>query len=90
MLTATNPVPLSDAERQLFDEVVPTDHFRRRLPQVVDFEEFRASLESAYCGSGRPPIDCILVLKLELLARPFRWSDRCCRAMATKEPMPSS
>ena len=47
MLTATNPVPLSDAERQLFDEVVPTDHFRRRLPQVVDFEEFRTSLESA-------------------------------------------
>lgn len=76
MLTATNPVPLSDAERQLFDEVVPTDHFLRRLPQVVDFEEFRASLESAYCGSGRPPIDCILVLKLELLARQFRWSDR--------------
>jgi transposase len=76
MLTADFLIPLGDDERRLFEEVVPEDHFLRRLPQVVDFEQFRPPLEAAYTGFGRPPLDCLFLLKLELLARNYRLSDR--------------
>jgi len=66
---------LTPAERQLFEEIVPEDHFLRRL-RIVDFEAFRPMLETAYSGFGRPPLDCIFLLKLELLARQYRLSDR--------------
>ena len=76
MLTASCLLPLLDPERQWFLDVVPQDHFLRRLPQAVDFESFRPLLEAAYRGFGRPPLDCIFMLKLELLARQYRLSDR--------------
>jgi len=76
MLTASCLVPLVDPERQMFLEVVPEDHFLRRLLQAVDFEQFRPLLESAYKAFGRPPLDCLFMLKLELLARQYRLSDR--------------
>ncbi|MGH9659571.1 MAG: IS1182 family transposase [Bryobacteraceae bacterium] len=76
MLTATCLLPLVDPERQAFLEVVPEDHFLRRLPQAVDFEQFRSLVESCYKAFGRPPLDCVFMLKLELLARQFRLSDR--------------
>jgi len=65
-----------DPELQLFRDVVPEDHFLRRLLQVVDFEGFRPILESAYRGFGRPPLDSVFMMKLELLARQHRLSDR--------------
>lgn len=76
MLTATSLLPLLDPERQWFLEVVPEDYFLRRLVQAVDFEQFRPLLEAAYTGFGRPPLDCIFMVKLELLARQYRLSDR--------------
>src|SRR5581483_6382221 len=76
MLTATNLVLLVDPERQLFLDVVPEDHFLRKLLQAVDFEQFRPLLETAYRSFGRPPVDSIFMLKLELLARQYRLSDR--------------
>jgi IS5 family transposase len=76
MLTATYLLPLPDAERQMFLEVVPEDHFLRRLGQAVDLEQFRPLLEGAYKAFGRPPVDGVFMLKLELLARQYRLSDR--------------
>jgi transposase len=77
MLQPENPVVLSDAERQLFEQLVPQDHFLRRLLQVIDFERFRPLLAKAYCpDDGRPPLDPVLMLKLEILARHYRLSDR--------------
>ena len=76
MLTATSLLPLVDPERSFFLEVVPEDHFLRRLLQAVDFEQFRPLLETAYTGFGRPPLDCLFMLKLELLARQHNLSDR--------------
>jgi len=76
MLTSDSLVPLTDAERELFLQVIPEDHLLRRILQYVDFEEFRAILEAAYAGFGRPPLDCLFMLKLELLARQYRLSDR--------------
>jgi IS5 family transposase len=76
MVNANVLIPLSDVERVLFLEVVPQDHFLRRLIAGVDFEQFRPALESAYRGFGRPPLDCLFMLKLELLARHYGLSDR--------------
>jgi IS5 family transposase len=75
MLTSSELIPLTAAERQLYEEIVPESHFLRRL-HVIDFEAFRPILETAYTGFGRPPLDSVLMLKLELLARQYRLSDR--------------
>jgi transposase len=76
MLTSDALLPLVDPERQQFLDVVPADHFLRRLLDVVDFEAFRPILETAYTGFGRPPLDAVFLFKLELLARQYRYSDR--------------
>lgn len=75
---ASHPlIPLADAERTLYEKTVPEDHFLRRLLQVVDFESFRPLLAAAYCpDQGRPPLDPVLMLKLVVLARQYRLSDR--------------
>jgi transposase len=75
MLTSRELIPLTGAERQLYEEIVPESHFLRRLA-IVDFEAFRPILESAYKGFGRPPLDSVFMLKLEILARQYRLSDR--------------
>jgi transposase len=70
-------IPLSDSERALYEQIVPEDHFLRRLQQAVDFESFRPVLNSAYSpDQGRPPLDPVIVLKLEVLARQYKLSDR--------------
>jgi transposase len=77
MLQPDNLVPLSDSERQLFTQLVPEDHFLRRLVQIVDFERFRPGLATVYCEDhGRPPLDPVFMLKLEILALHYRLSDR--------------
>src|ERR1700737_2042770 len=70
-------VPLSDTERLAFEELVPPEHFLRRLLQAVDFESFRPLLSSGYSQEqGRPPLDPVVVFKLEVLARQYKLSDR--------------
>src|ERR1700722_13236014 len=77
MLQPEAVVPLSPAEEQLFTQLVPQDHFLRRLSRILDFERFRPVLVSAYCpDEGRPPLDPVFMLKLEVLARHYRLSDR--------------
>src|SRR6266851_2462256 len=77
MLQSENIVPLSDAERQWFTQLVPQDHFLQRLVEVVDFERFRPVLAAAYSADeGRPPFDPVFMLKLEVLALHYRLSDR--------------
>jgi transposase len=76
MLTSDSLVPLTGVERQLFEQVVPEDHLLRQMLRCIDFEAFRPLLQAAYTGFGRPPLDCVFMLKLELLARQYRLSDR--------------
>jgi transposase len=77
MLQAEKFVPLNDFERQLFARLVPEDHFLRRLERVVDFERFRPLLEAHYCPcAGRPALDPVMMLKLDLVSIQQRWSDR--------------
>jgi IS5 family transposase len=68
---------LGEAERTLFESIVPEDYFLRRLPQAVDFEALRSLLTGAYCpNQGRRPLDPVILLKFEVLARHYRLSDR--------------
>jgi len=68
---------LSACERALYEKIVPEEHFLRRLLQAVDFESFRPLLTSAYSPEhGRPPLDPVVLLKLELLERHYKLSDR--------------
>jgi transposase len=70
-------VPLNDVERQLFTRLVPEDHFLRQLERLVDFERFRPLLAEHYAPrAGRPALDPVLMLKLDLLSIHYRWSDR--------------
>jgi transposase len=68
---------MTDSDRALYEKVVPEEHFLRRLLQAIDFESFRPLLATAYSPDhGRPPLDPVVVLKLEMLARQYRLSDR--------------
>ena len=77
MLQIEKYVPLPEFERQLFTRMVPEDHFLRRLLRVVDFERFRPTLAAFYAPrEGRPALDPVMMLKLDLLSIHYRWSDR--------------
>ena len=77
MLQPDTLAPLGDAERLMFTQLTPEDHFLRQLAQVVDFERFRPVLAAAYWpDDGRPPLDPVFMLKLEILALHYRLSDR--------------
>lgn len=77
MLNADELIPLNDQDRDWYQQLVPPGHFLRRLLEVVDLEPFRGGL--AACDSaeqGRPAWDPVAMLKLEILARHYRLSDR--------------
>ena len=77
MLEAEKFVPLSDFERELFTRLVPDNHFVRHLERVIDFERFRPTLAEHYSPrEGRPALDPVMMLKLDLLSIQFRMSDR--------------
>ena len=68
MLLPYSEPELSREDRKLFDTLVPFDHWTRRADAHIDFVELRKSLESLFSASkGRPAIEPILFMKLELL-----------------------
>jgi transposase len=70
-------IPLSVAERAYFERLVPEEHFLRRLLQAIDFERFRPTLSSGYSpDQGCPALDPVVMFKLEVLARQYKYSDR--------------
>jgi hypothetical protein len=63
----------------LYDQVVPQDHFLRKLREVIDWDLFSRKLIRLYKGEGlvgRPPFDPALVLKVELIAYLYILSER--------------
>jgi len=63
----------------LYDQVVPRDHFLRKLRQIIDWDRFTRKLIKLYKGEGvvgRPPFDPALVLKVELIAYLYNLSER--------------
>ena len=68
---------LTERDREIFDAIVPADHYLRRVKLAVDFERFREILAAAYDPtSGRPAIEPVLLLKLGFLPFQYNLSDR--------------
>jgi hypothetical protein len=85
MLQNERYVPLSDFERQLFDRLVPQDDFLRKLQNAIDFERFRPAVALHYSpNEGRPALDPVMMLKLDVLGVHFRLSDRECAGPGTR------
>jgi hypothetical protein len=77
MLKPMEYVVLTDRDRQVFEAIVPADHYLRRVKQTVDFDRFRPILATHYDPDrGRPPIEPLLLLKLEFLQFQYGLSDR--------------
>jgi IS5 family transposase len=63
----------------LYDQIVPEDHFLRKLKQQIPWERFTRRLIKLYKGGGiygRPPFDPALVLKVTLIAFLYNLSER--------------
>lgn len=63
----------------LYDQVVPQEHFLRKLRQVVDWGYFTKKLIKLYKGQGvvgRPPFDPALILKVEVITYLYKLSER--------------
>ena len=68
MLLPYKAPELSSEDRRLFDTLVPFDHWTRRVDTHIDFLELRKLLEPLFSASkGRPAIEPVLFMKLELL-----------------------
>ncbi len=77
MLKPMEYLVLTDLDREIFDAIVPPDHFLCRVKQGIDFASFRAILAPYYDPDmGRPPLEPLLLLKLEFLQYEYGFSDR--------------
>ena len=67
----------SELDIQIFEQLVPPDHYLRQVKAVIDFEFVRAEVQDCYSESmGRSAIDPVLMFKLEYLQHHYRLSDR--------------
>ena len=86
MLTLDPTPALSDFDRQVFDIVVPADHYLRKVAATIDFERFRPRLAEAYSvGMGRPSVDPVRMLKILFLRFHYKLSDRQVITRATTD-----
>ena len=76
MLTPYQTPEFSYDDRVLFDQLVPDDHWTRRAAARVDFLALRQSIEPYFSREGRPAVEPILCLKLELIMFHDGLSDR--------------
>ncbi len=63
----------------LYDQVVPADHFLRKLNELIEWKRYTRKLIGLYKGEGvvgRPPFDPAMLLKVELLAYLYQLSER--------------
>jgi len=68
--------PPTEQDREIFDALVPDDHYLRRTAKAIDFERFRPLMAERYSpDQGRPAIDPVVLLKIEFLQYHDRLSD---------------
>jgi len=63
----------------IYDQIVPQEHFLRKLKQIIPWEQFTKKLITLYKGGGmygRPPFDPAQVLKIEIIAYLYNISER--------------
>lgn len=67
----------TELDHEVFDALVPADHYLRRVKRAIDFAAFRPAITAAYNpDKGRPSIEPTLLLKLEFLQFHYGLSDR--------------
>ncbi len=49
------------------EDLVPADHFYRRLERILDLSFVREFVQETYAGGGRPSIDPVVFFKLQLV-----------------------
>jgi transposase len=77
MLPEWKHVPPTELDQQIFDTLVPPQHYLRQVKAVIDFERFRPAMAECYSASmGRPACDPVLMLKLSFLRFQYNLSDR--------------
>jgi transposase len=77
MLCATECIPVTERDLEIFDATVPADHYLRRVKATIDFRPFRDLLAPYYNPSlGRPAIEPVLLLKVQFLQFQYGLSDR--------------
>lgn len=79
VLMLYDPIPprLSDFDRQIFQSLVPADHFLRKVLAVIPWDDFHEILAPSYTRDlGRPAESPVLMLKLEYLRYHHNLSDR--------------
>jgi hypothetical protein len=57
------PLPLDVS----LEELVPKDHFYRRLEASLDLSFVRESVAPLYANGGRPSVDPVIFFKLQLV-----------------------
>lgn len=76
MLKADYTPVLTPLDEVVFTQLVPPDHYLRRLKAAVDFPAFRALVADCYATElGRTALDPVVLLKLLLLQLHYGWSD---------------
>ena len=69
--------PPTDQDREVFQTLIPADHYLRKAVRTVDFERFRPLMVPCYSPTwGRPAKEPVLLLKLEFLQYHDHLSDR--------------
>ena len=77
-------IPTTEQDREVFEALVPEDHYLRRTAAAIDFQRFRPLMADCYSpDKGRPAIDPVLLLKIEFLQYQDRLSDATVIAQAT-------
>jgi transposase len=77
MLPAAQYHPAEQLDQEIFERLVPQDHYLRRVLAVIDFERCRQEVTACYSpDQGRPAIEPVLLLKLEFLQYQYNLSDR--------------
>jgi transposase len=83
MLRANYEPRLSEQDHEIFEQLVPREHYLRQVKAVVDFERYRAAMATCYSPSeGRGADDPVLLLKLGFLQTHYNLSDREVMAQA--------
>ena len=63
----------------IYNQIVPQEHFLRKLKQIIPWERFTKKLIKLYKGGGRygrPPFEPALILKMEMVAYLYNLSER--------------
>jgi hypothetical protein len=67
LLSQPSYLTADERDQEIFAATVRADHYLRRVKIVIDFERFRSLLAATYSPDhGRPAIEPLLLLKLEL------------------------